>query len=138
MFICLSLISAFCAANTVSPRQAALQQEIYEIYTTESAQDTKEKINLGTYYTNDNISQVVEIFSKLCREFDVLDCPTAYFSKDNNSIVAMLPNKVLIISEKVASKLSTNELTFILAHEFKHFKVNDTYQKKCCTSQFCH
>ena len=133
--ILIPLLLSFCSVGfaqteqTDTPMQKSLQKELYEIYISDSDEVFAEYIKNGTFYENENLNKYRTIFQEICLQNKEEHCPPVYFTRKEIAIAAMYPNAKLAIEEISAGRLNSSEVTFILAHEFGHYKFHDTYEK---------
>lgn len=105
-----------------SAMQISLQKEVYGILLSDTAEVQQEYRADGTFYTSDALAPYRSILKTICAEAARSDCPDITFTKRTlQGIAAMYPNGVLALNEELMARLTLDEATFILAHEFGHF-----------------
>lgn len=110
--------------------QIALQKELLGILITDSNEVQSEYRQDKTFYTNDNLNQYKEIFSQICTDDPLEKCPEITFTtRDISGIASMYPNGVLAINEGIMNRIDLSESTFVLAHEYAHYKFQHSKQR---------
>jgi predicted Zn-dependent protease len=110
--------------------QISLQKELLEILVNDSneVQETYKKD--GTFYTNDKLNQYKEVFTVICKSDPLEKCPEIIFTtRDLSGIASMYPNGVLAINEGIVSRINLSEATFVMAHEYAHYKFQHSRQR---------
>ena len=105
-----------------SAMQISLQKEVYGILLSDTADVHREYRADGTFYTSDALRIYRSILNSICTDAVQANCPDIVFTKRTlQGIAAMYPNGVLALNEELMARLTLDEATFILAHEFGHF-----------------
>ena len=110
--------------------QISLQKEIYGILISDTDEVQTEYKEQGVMYKNDKLDKYKAILGAICERDRANVCPEVYFTKRvQQGIAAMYPNGVLVINEAIAARINDNEATFLVAHEYAHYKFNHSKQR---------
>ena len=102
--------------------QISLQKEIFGILISDTEEVHGEYKSKGIFYKNANLAKYQAIFADICANDKAQTCPPVYFTKrQEQGIASMYPNGVLALNEELMARLTLDEVSFILAHEFGHF-----------------
>ena len=116
--------------DTGSAMEISLQKEIYGILISDSDEVQAEYKENGVMYTNEKLDVYKNILSSICEQDNAKVCPEVYFTKRmEQGIASMYPNGVLSINEAIIGRINDNEATFLLAHEYAHYKFNHSKQR---------
>lgn len=110
--------------------QMSLQKEIYGLLISDTDEVQAEYKEKGIMYKSEKLEKYKTIFAAICEQDKASPCPEVWFTKrDAQGIAAMYPNGVLVINEDIVSRINDNEATFLLAHEYAHYKFNHSKQR---------
>lgn len=116
--------------------QIALQKEVFGILVSDSDEAQEGYRKEGIFYRNANMAQYQDIFTTICTRDGQVPCPEVYFTKrTEQGIASMYPNGVLVMNEADMGRINLNEATFILAHEFAHYKMSHSKQRSKVIAQ---
>lgn len=110
--------------------QISLQKEVYGILISDTDEVQAEYKQKGVMYRNDKLAKYQKMFDAICASDKAEVCPEIYFTtRTEQGIASMYPNGVLTINEEIARRINDNEATFLLAHEYAHYKYNHSKQR---------
>ena len=110
--------------------QISLQKEIFGILISDTEEVHGEYKSKGIFYKNANLAKYQAIFADICANDKAQTCPPVYFTKrQEQGIASMYPNGVLAINESIIERIDDNGATFVLAHEYAHYKLSHSKQR---------
>lgn len=110
--------------------QVSLQKEIYDKLISDSDEVQAEYKENGRMYKSENLDKYKAIFAAICEQDKAQVCPEVWFTKrTEQGIASMYPNGVLVINEEIVGRINDSEATFLLAHEYAHYKFNHSRQR---------
>lgn len=116
--------------ETGTAMQMSLQKEIYGILISDSDEVQAEYKEKGIMYKSEKLDVYKTIFADICARDKAESCPEVWFTKRTESgIASMYPNGILVINEDIVGRITLNEATFLLAHEYAHYKFNHSKQR---------
>lgn len=133
---CTFMVLAFAQQTPVdmeegtSAMQIALQKELYGILIsdTDEVQSFYRKEKLS--YKNDSMISYENILKEICKKDNAERCPEMYLtSREGKGVVSMGPTGILSLHEEMIKRIDMNEATFIIAHEYAHYKFNHSKQR---------
>lgn len=127
IFLISTLLSFSAGAQSGTILKSRLQKNLYDLIISQSNEYLNEKVKDGSFSLNRQKDRYTKIMAELCDVQRTLHCPPTYFAnkkEDQKSvgIGSMYPNKVMVLYKELADQLSHVEISFIIAHEFAHFK----------------
>lgn len=116
--------------ETGTAMQISLQKEIYGLLISDSDEVQAEYKEKGIMYKNEKLGTYKAIFADICARGKTESCPDVWFTKrTEQGIASMYPNGILVINEEIVGRIDLNEATFLLAHEYAHYKLNHSKQR---------
>lgn len=110
--------------------QIALQKNLYEILISDTLEIQAEYREKKSSYKNESLIPYEKILKEICDNYNAKKCPEVYLTdREGKGLASMGPTGILSLNEQMLKKININEATFIIAHEYAHYKLSHSKER---------